>query len=296
MARAVANLNGAQFFEATPETFKTPETAMQLFNNLSIEGHEMTGEVVGKIKPAVIFIDEAHNLPIKAQEILGMAMENFTHTYLMGHGKQKQNITVWLPQFTVVCATTNSGKLSKMFRDRFKLNYVFKAYSNEEACQVIQLHAKRLNLKITGEAVEDIAKRSRGTPRIMVRYLERAADSAEVAGEPCITEIVSGYMFKMMGVDDTGLLAQEIELLKCLYTNQGEPVGLDNLAIILGESGKTIADVYEPFLISRHFVLRTSRGRILTERGLEYLVSKGHVSPAEKMTNMLDSQRIIARQ
>jgi len=291
MAHAVANMRACTFIDVSPGMLKTPETAARLFSKLSAEGYSESGEIVGTLRPTVLFIDEAHNLPKKSQELLGLAMENGTHTFTSGRGNRKENLTMWLPKFTAICATTDEGKLLKMFRDRFKISYVFRAYPHAAASDIVRLHAQKLGVNITEPAIDSIALRGRGIPRILVRYLENAADCAHVLGEETITKEITDEMFEMAGINSDGFTKEDIRILKLLYKNADlGPMGIDNIAITLGVSASTILEVNEPYLIQRGLISRTGKGRALTELGHSYLSKLGIAATAKN-----EIPRILSR-
>lgn len=283
VARATADMLGVPFMAVSPDTFKTPETAANLFHDLPANGYNKEGQVIDRILPAILFIDEAHNLTPKAQEILGLAMENLTHTFTQGRGRRKESVTIWLPQFTVFGATTDPGKLLKMLRDRFKIQFIFSTYSLSEAKKIVSVHAEKLKISITDEAIEDIAKRCRGTPRIALSYLERVKDNADVIQQETIDKTITQATFSMLRVDETGLTQIDIGILKMLYDASG-PVGLDNMAICLSESSKNLSQVNEPYLIVRGLMSRSPKGRVITEAGTKYLEENGYVEPAQNNT------------
>ncbi|MCK5017463.1 MAG: hypothetical protein KAS32_10385, partial [Candidatus Peribacteraceae bacterium] len=234
-----------------------------------------------KIRPTIVFFDEIHKMPLGGQESLGIAMEEWYVVYKSPYSGQVQEI--WLPKFSLIGATTLSGKLSKPFRDRFKLWFQFNTYNMEESISIVKKHAELRTLTITNEGAAAIASRARGVPRTMVGYLERAADTVTVMGEKIITSHAVESVFNIMGVDSTGLTTNDIKLLCSLYEH-GIPVGLDTLAIILDESPSTIQYSQEPYLIQRGLLMRTGRGRILSKKGSDYLKERGHIETRRRFT------------
>lgn len=263
LAKKIAEWCKVEFISVLPQALKTMEDILGLFKKLNHGNYDKRGNKIGIIKPAVIFIDEIHNLTLQPQEWLGIAAENF-EIESEGSGKY-----IWFPYFSIVGATTDDGKLSKPFRDRFKLRFVFKPYSSIEAAKIVLSHAKRLGVEIDIPAAQEIAKRGRGIPRILVGYLERARDMACVCKKETITTDVVGETFKGLGVDDIGLTETEIKILKTLYNAKG-PIGAENLAIITNESQKTLVASIEPFLIMKGFIIRSGKGRQITELGRKY--------------------------
>lgn len=277
LAKVIAGWCGTEFVSVLPQSLKNMEDILDLFKKLNHDNYDKRGDRIGIVKPAIIFIDEVHNLALQPQEWLGVAMEGFE----IESGDSGK--LVWFPYFTLVGATTDDGKLSKPFRDRFKLRFVFKPYSSIEAAKIVLSHAKRLDIRIDIPAAQEIAKRGRGIPRILVGYLERTRDMACVCKKEAITMDVVGETFKGLGVDDIGLTETEIKILKTLY-NAKEPIGAENLAIITNESQKTLIASIEPFLIMKGFIVRSGKGRRITELGRKYWEkTRGYSEGIEKV-------------
>jgi Holliday junction DNA helicase RuvB len=267
MAKRIAQLAGTDFVRLPPDAIKLMDDVYKLFEGLDHRNYDAKGNRVGEIRPAIIFMDEIHNLKLLPQEWLGLAMENFALEY-------KNGKYYWLPYFTLVGATTNDGLLSKPFLDRFKMRFIFKPYSFGESVQIIVVHAERLHLAIMMDAAEAIANRGRGVPRILVGYLERCRDTAIIRGSSLITKDIVEDTFTLLGVDETGLRETELRLMKALY-KAGIPIGVENLSIIINEAPRTIISAIEPFLIQRGFIIRSGQGRILTDKGRLYLEKNG---------------------
>ncbi len=278
-AQAVAGLSGAPFFELGAEALRSAEDLVKVFNKFPDDGYNpVTGEKFGTIQPAILFIDEAHRLSLKSEEMLGIAMENFRHTYMEGRGKNKRSEVIWVPEFTLVCATTKEGELSKPFRDRFMSGFVFGSYTFEESIEIVNLHASKRNIPIDQESVREIAQRGRGTPRILVRYLVNMHDNMTFLGRKSITLDLVDSQFKLMEIDPIGLTQPDIVILEDLYYAEG-PKGLDSLAVKTNLDPKTISEVNEPFLILQGFIERGRSGRIITDLGIKHLADQGHIDP-----------------
>jgi len=290
-AKAVSLLSDAPFFEISAESIKTAENLAALFRKLPGAGYDDSGNKVGEINPAIIFIDEAHRLTLKSEEMLGIAMENFKHTYTEGRGAKKRSVTVWVPEFTLICATTKEGELSKPFRDRFKFNLVFGSYSLEESKRIVELHAKKSSIAIDSQAVEAIARRGRGTPRILVRYLDACHDFVSFMNKERITLDIVDAQCELQGIDEIGLTSLDIIILKELSEAES-PQGLDSLAVKTNLDPRTIVEVNEPYLILLGFIERTKGGRIITERGFNHLV-KSRVIQGVESTNA--DSRVISK-
>lgn len=263
-AKEVASNCGTDFIPIIPESLKDYNSVIDVLNRLNFDNYDRKGNIVGLIKPTILFMDEVHNLPLKGQEILGIAMENF-----MLEAKTPGKF-VWTPYFTIVGATTNDGLLSKPFRDRFKLRFVFEHYDIEDSIDIVRVHADRLGLIMTDEAIEGIAKRGRGTPRLIVGYIERVMDMAYAMGSKVITKPLVDLTFKKLRINVDGFTHTEMKLLKALYSSD-TPIGLDNLSIIINEAPKTITSSIEPYLLQKGMLIRSGKGRLISTFGKEYL-------------------------
>lgn len=220
----------------------------------------------------VLFIDEIHRMPRYVEEILYPAMEDFYLDIIVGSEGSSRNIKINLPRFTLVGATTRAGDLSSPLRDRFgiilKLNY----YTEDELYQIIKRTSKVLDTPITDEAARELARRSRGTPRIANRLFKRIRDFALVYGNGIINEDILSSSLDKLKVDKTGLDETDHNLLLAIIERfNGGPVGLEALASSIGEESSTIEDVYEPYLLQQGYLKRTARGRIVTDKTYEYL-------------------------
>lgn len=239
----------------------------------SIEKSGDLAAILSTLEPNdVLFIDEIHRMPRYIEEILYPAMEDFTLDIIVGSDGNSRNIKIDLPPFTLVGATTRVGDLSSPLRDRFgiisKLNY----YTIEELEQIVYRTCRVLNVNIDSDAALEIAKRSRGTPRIANRLLKRTRDFALVMGNGMIDLSIAKLALSRLGVDDIGLDETDIALLKAIITRfNGGPVGIDALASSIGEEVTTIEDVYEPYLLQQGLLKRTNRGRMATEKAYEHL-------------------------
>lgn len=220
----------------------------------------------------VLFIDEIHRLNHNVEEILYPAMEDFTLDFIIGKGPSAKNVQLPLPKFTLIGATTKAGMLSSPLRDRFGVICRLENYSNEELTEIVLRAAVMLGQSIEPAAAQEIAKRSRGTPRIANRLLRRVRDFAVVKGHDKILLSDAQSTLKMLEIDELGLDAIDVKLLKSMATKfNGGPCGLDTLAATINEDGNTIEDVYEPYLLQLGFIARTPRGRVLLKRGYEHI-------------------------
>lgn len=229
----------------------------------------------------VLFIDEIHRLNRQVEEVLYPAMEDFAIDIMIGKGQAARSIRLDLPHFTLVGATTRAGMLTAPLRDRFGVVNRLEFYTKEELCQIVLRSAKVLEVTIDETGALEIARRSRGTPRLANRLLKRVRDFAEVSFEGHISEDVAKKALDRLEVDSFGL--DQIDrniILTMIEKFGGKPVGLDTLAAAIGEDAGTIEDVYEPYLIQNGLLNRTPRGRVATQTaykhfGLEYLLDKG---------------------
>jgi holliday junction DNA helicase RuvB len=216
----------------------------------------------------VLFIDEIHRLNPAVEEILYPALEDFRLDIVVGQGPAARTLTLDLPPFTLIGATTRTGLLTTPLRDRFGMTFRLGYYERGELAQIVHRSAGILGVEITDEAAEEIARRARGTPRVANRILRRVRDVAEVRHEGRVTTDVAREALELLEVDDQGLERIDRELLEAIaFKFGGGPVGLSTLAVALGEEPDTIEDVYEPYLLQLGFIQRTPRGRVLTGLG-----------------------------
>ena len=220
----------------------------------------------------VLFIDEIHRLSPAVEEILYPAMEDFQLDLVIGEGPAARSVRIELPPFTLVGATTRSGLLTTPLRERFGIQQRLEFYSAEELGGIVRRGASVLGAEITAEGAEEIARRSRGTPRIAGRLLRRVRDFAAVDGEARIDAEVADRGLRRLDVDRLGFDAMDRRYLGCIAGNYGGgPVGVDTLAVALAEQRDALEEVIEPFLIQQGLVQRTPRGRVLTAAGYGYL-------------------------
>ena len=215
----------------------------------------------------VLFIDEIHRLSPVVEEVLYPAMEDYQLDIMIGEGPAARSIKLELPPFTLIGATTRAGSLTSPLRDRFGIVQRLEFYNIKDLTQIVKRSASYLNLNLQEEGAVEIARRSRGTPRISNRLLRRVRDFAEVRSDGNITLEVASQALDILDVDREGLDYMDRKLLLAIIeTFMGGPVGLDNLAAAIGEERETIEDVIEPFLIQQGFLQRTPRGRIVSQR------------------------------
>ncbi|MBI2900048.1 MAG: Holliday junction branch migration DNA helicase RuvB [Planctomycetes bacterium] len=218
----------------------------------------------------ILFIDEVHRMLPDVEEFLYTAMEDFFITINVDSGPNGRTINLPLRRFTLIGATTREGLLSEPFRARFGILQKLEWYPVEDLVKVLHRSAKILAVAIDDESSRMIAERSRGTPRIANRYLRRVRDLAEVKAKGRITKPVALEGLGMLGVDEAGLEEMDRKILRTLVANPDSPVGLKMLSVAVGEEEQTIEEVYEPYLIQNHFLVRTPRGRKATEKAVKH--------------------------
>ncbi len=268
LAHIIANELGSQFKITSGPAIEHAADLAAILTNLG--------------KNDVLFIDEIHRLNKSVEEILYPAMEDFALDFIVGKGPSAKNMRLKIQPFTLIGATTKAGMLTSPLRDRFGVICRLELYENEELQVIIKRSAKILNIDINEQASLDIAKRSRGTPRIANRLLKRVRDYAEVLGTGKITKEIADQALAKMEIDELGLDFIDRKILESIiYKFGGGPVGLDTLSATISEDSSTIEDVYEPYLLQLGFIARTPRGRVALENayhhlGMDYPENKGH--------------------
>ena len=220
----------------------------------------------------ILFVDEIHRLNRSVEEILYPAMEDYAIDIILGKGPSASSVRLDLPRFTLVGATTRAGQLSAPLRDRFGVSLRMELYSAEELTEIVTRSAGILDVPIEADGAIEIARRSRGTPRIANRMLRRVRDFAQVKAGGVITREVADMSLRALEVDDLGLDSIDRRMLKSIIEHyNGGPVGLETLAATINEEAVTLEDVYEPYLMQMGFLSRTPRGRCVTKRAYEHL-------------------------
>ena len=237
---------------------------------------EKTGDIVALLtnlqEGDILFIDEIHRLSRTVEEVLYPAMEDFEFDIIIGKGPSARSIRFDLPKFTLIGATTRSGQLTSPFRDRFGVLFRLELYTVGELARIVTRSADILGIKIDPEGAEEIASRSRGTPRIANRLLKRVRDFAQILGDGTITKSIARQALLKLNIDEIGLDNTDRNMLEAMIRSfNGGPVGLDTLAAMIGEEAITIEDVYEPYLMQLGFINRTPRGRVVTPAAYKHL-------------------------
>lgn len=214
----------------------------------------------------ILFVDEIHRLPRQVEEVLYPAMEDYVIDVVIGKGTAARSIRFDLPHFTLVGATTRAGMLSAPLRDRFGVVNRLEFYSPEELCCIIENSAKILQVDIDKEGAMELARRSRGTPRLANRFLKRVRDFAQIKYDGKITKEVADFALNLLEVDRLGLDRTDREIITTMIESYGGgPVGIESLAVAIGEDAGTLEDVYEPYLVQNGLLLRTPRGRMVSD-------------------------------
>ena len=258
LAGIIANEMGVHMKVTSGPAIEKPGEMAAILNNLQ-EGD-------------VLFVDEIHRLNRQVEEVLYPAMEDYAIDIMIGKGATARSIRLDLPHFTLVGATTRAGLLTAPLRDRFGVIHHLEFYTEEELQTIIQHSAKVLGVEIDADGAREMAKRSRGTPRLANRLLKRVRDFAQVKYDGKITKEVADFALELLEVDRYGLDQTDRKILEMIiHKFNGGPVGLDTLAAAIGEDAGTIEDVYEPYLLKNGFLNRTARGRVATQTAYEHL-------------------------
>ncbi|MFA7084505.1 MAG: Holliday junction branch migration DNA helicase RuvB [Arcobacteraceae bacterium] len=217
----------------------------------------------------ILFIDEIHRLSPAVEEILYPAMEDYRLDIIIGSGPAAQTVKIDLPRFTLIGATTRAGMLSSPLRERFGMHFRMQFYNDEELAKIVQKASVKLDKVCKNDACDEIARRSRGTPRVALRLLRRVRDFAEVENEKQIGLKRCQFALKELGVNDKGFDEMDLNLLELLISNKGKPMGLSTIAAALSEDEGTIEDAIEPYLLANGYIERTARGRVASVKSYE---------------------------
>ena len=273
LANIIANEMGVQLRQTSGPVLEKAGDLAALLTNL--EPHD------------VLFIDEIHRLNPLVEEVLYPAMEDYQLDIMIGEGPSARAIKLDLPKFTLIGATTRAGLLTSPFRDRFGISQRLEFYSPQDLALIIHRSAGILNVNIDPEAKVELARRSRGTPRIANRLLRRARDFAEMKGDGKLTGDVANKALDMLNVDANGLDTMDRNLLLAVMEKfDGGPVGIDSLAAAISEEKGTIEDVIEPYLIQQGFLMRTPRGRVVTSQTWQHF----GITPSQQSNTFRDEQ------
>lgn len=218
----------------------------------------------------ILFIDEIHRLSPAIEEILYPAMEDFRLDIIIGSGPAAQSVKIDIPRFTLIGATTRAGMLSNPLRDRFGMNFRMQFYTPEELAKIVTIASSKLGKPLSSEGAMEIARRSRGTPRIALRLLKRVRDFADVYDEESISFERAKFALEELGVNDYGFDELDLRYLRILCESRGKPIGLNTLSAAMSEDESTIEDVIEPYLLANGYLERSAKGRVATYKTFEF--------------------------
>ncbi len=258
LAAVIANEMGVNMRITSGPTIEKPGDLAALLTNLQ--------------ENDILFVDEIHRMNRTVEEILYPAMEDYAIDIIIGKGPSANSIRLDLPKFTLIGATTRSGQLSAPLRDRFGVNLRLELYTPEELRRIVERSAGILGISIESSGADEIARRSRGTPRIANRILRRVRDFAQVMGDGVITRDIADQALNRLEIDHLGLDSLDRRMLRSIIEYYaGGPVGVETLAATINEEAVTLEDVYEPYLLQKGFLTRTPRGRCVTPKAYEHL-------------------------
>jgi Holliday junction DNA helicase RuvB len=260
LAHIVANELGVPFYSTSGPSIDKPG--------------DLAGMLAGLEEGALLFIDEIHRLSIQVEEVLYSAMEDFVIDVVVGQGTSARSVRMPIAPFTLVGATTKVSNLSRPLISRFGIQERLEFYNDDALIEIITRSASILEIDMNDEGAEQISKCSRGTPRIANRLLKRVWDFAEVEGDQLVDKEIALKALNRLEIDESGLDRTDREILNIILERyNGGPVGIETLAVTLGEERSTIEEVYEPFLVHQGYLARGSRGRFLTDKGKDYLAN-----------------------
>ena len=271
-AQIIAQEIGGNFISTSAPVIEKPKDMATLLSNIK--------------KKDILFIDEIHRLKPAVEEILYSAMEDCKLDIKLGNDTTSSLIKIDIEPFTLIGATTKTGALTKPLVSRFGIIHTFDFYAIADLEKIVSRNGIYLKLKLTADGITEIAKRSRGTPRILNRLLKRVRDYADVLKKKMVDKEVVDYALKKMDIDSIGLGSMDLKILSTIaHTFEGGPVGVENLATSIGEDVSSLEDIYEPYLIQIGFLKRTTRGRVLTSKAYKHL---GLKSPSQISDGSLD--------
>lgn len=273
IARLIAVEMDVRFVPTTAEALEDSSSVKGLISRLDDSGYDVRGKPVSKLKPSILFIDEAHRLPRQSQELLYACIEDRvidTRVRDPLSGLMKP-VREWVPSFTLVAATNRPGDLTTSFRDRLRLNLRLEAYDEKDSGKIARQALVKMGLKCSPQTASLIAVRGRGVPRKIVGLCEQVRDIAVAKGKSAATPNICLKAFDSLGIDPLGLTRQDIDLLRALAQNIGQPLGIQTLASMLGEDQRALEEAIEPYLLVKGLIARTQRGRALTPAGMEHL-------------------------
>ena len=273
LARLIAVERGVSFVATTAEAFEDSSAIKGLLSRLDDKGYDGRGQPLGPISPSVLFVDEAHRLPRQSQELLYAAVEDRVldtriRDPLTGLWKQCRE---WVPAFTLVCASNRPGDLTASFRDRLRLELRLEHYDQKDSIKIVRQVFLKMGLNCGPNPAALVAARGRGVPRKLVGLCEHVRDIAIDKGKTSVSDGICLKAFESVGIDTLGLTRQDVDLLRHLAINAGQPLGVKTLAAMLHEDERALEESIEPFLLAKGLLARTPRGRAITPNGIEHL-------------------------
>ena len=273
LARLIAVERGVSFVATTAEAFDDSASVKGLLARLDDKGYDGRGQPSGPISPTVLFVDEAHRLPRQSQELLYAAVEDRvldTRVRDPLTGLMK-SVREWVPSFTLVCASNRPGDLTASFRDRLRLELRLELYDQNDSAKIVRQAFAKMEMKCGPSSAALVAARGRGVPRKLVGLCEHVRDIAIGKGKTSVSASICLKAFESVGIDTLGLSRQDVDLLRHLALNTGQPLGGKTLAAMIHEDERALEDNIEPFLLSKGLLARTPRGRAITQNGIEHL-------------------------
>ncbi len=293
IASLVARERGGPFKEYLSNVFCTKKDIQNLLAELNFDGYDDDGNIIGEIHPTTIFLDEVHQLSKKIQESLFQAMEDFkftTEEFNPLNGK-KEKTSLWCPKFTLIGATTKPGLLDKAFLDRFKIIFNLKTYTQDEIVEILSVYAGAKGIGIDLEAAHSIAEKSRGVARKSINFIERCFDTSIYLKSAKITKKVVEETFKLLSIDDQGLEDIDLQILKYLYEIYPNRIGIGRLAAVTNVTDTLLSEIIEPYLMRINFIHVTPSGRIISEKGMQYL-EKNNLNKEDKIIKTTTLKRV----
>lgn len=277
IANIIAKERGTDCKILLSDVIKKKSDVQTLLSSLNSDGYDEDGNVIGQIKPTVIFLDEIHQLSKDTQEAFFQAMEDnvFTASEKNRVNGKEEKVVFWVPKFTLIGATTRPGELDQPFIERFKLVFTLKLYSDEEIVQIVRRYCSIKLVHITDEAALEIAKRSRGVARKSINFIERCIDTSIFLypgqEQKSITADVVKRTFDILSIDQNGLEELDLQILQYLYKIYPQKVGIARLAGVMNITESALKEIVEPYLLRQGLIEATPSGRIISESGMEYL-------------------------
>lgn len=284
LSNVIANERNVPFKEYLSNIFSGKEDIRNLLSEFNADGYDEDGKIIDKISPTIVFLDEIHQLNKKTQESLFQAMEDYQFTWEerdVLSGKFKK-VVFWVPKFTLIGATTKPGLLDKAFLERFKLILTLKLYNEEEIVIILKNYLDKIRFNYNLSALFLIAKRSRGIARKAINFTERCIDTATYLKRNSLEDSIIEETFKILNINDDGLELLDMEVLNYLYSIYPQKIGISRLASIVNITDTAYTDIIEPYLIRMRLIHITPSGRVISEKGMEYIDKNKLVSSVKQ--------------